>query len=149
MSAHSKRLFLRPACSLLVFLLAGLLVGQGSLQEYVLCLGPDGHVAVESATGPGESCRSAPAPQERRIAPTDFLVSGLYRSACQDLLIAFGLFYVRPIPSLLRIAPSASPFLSSDPAFWTALETPPSASPFRLVPSFFVLSSLRTTILLI
>ncbi len=76
-------------CSML---LAGLLTGQDMLGDFVLCLGTDGHAALEPATGPGGTCetRSVQDPDRElslRWSP-DNRSLGQHCGPCEDFILA-------------------------------------------------------------
>ena len=72
-------------------LLVGALTGQSMLQDFVLCLGADGHVAVEAGTGPGGTCETLSAAQKQGWSTTELRLgapaSGSHCGPCRDLAI--------------------------------------------------------------
>ncbi len=82
----------RFAVVLCAVLLAGLLTGQGILRDFVLCLGTDGHVALELATGPGGTCetRSSQEPVRGELSlqwASDNRL-GQHCGPCEDFILA-------------------------------------------------------------
>ena len=88
-SQASQRKFAAILC---VVALAGLLAGQGILRDFVLCLGTDGHVALEPAIGPGGTCetRSALEPDRKLTLQwsPDNRSLGQHCGSCEDLIFA-------------------------------------------------------------
>jgi hypothetical protein len=75
-----------------VVLLAGMLAGQGVLRDFVLCLGTDGHVALEPAAGLSGTCETRPAQQpDRKLTlqwSPDYRSLGQHCGPCEDFILA-------------------------------------------------------------
>ena len=70
----------------------GILAAQGPMQNFVLCFGADGHIAVETATGPLGNCTNSPVSQTPTPGSLQYLagqfVLGAHCGACQDIALA-------------------------------------------------------------
>ena len=82
----------RFALTSIAILIAGLLTGQGTLRDFVLCLGVDGHVAIEAAPNALGTCEipSTSEMQRQSAGPTKFDGLAQHCGPCQDLMLAEG-----------------------------------------------------------
>ena len=147
----------RFATILCAMALAGLLTGQGILRDFVLCLGTDGHVALEPATGPGGTCETrSPRETDRELT---FQWSLGNRSPghcgpCEDFILArtSPTYFESSRPQLNRSGNSQvgmplAAVLHLPAAHGRSIKTLDRFH--RLTPRSSSLSALRTTILLI
>lgn len=78
------------AMGLMAFFI-GILAAQGPMQNFVLCMGADGHMAVESSTGPDGNCLDLPAsptpPQSSLQLLASHLVLDTDCGACRDIAL--------------------------------------------------------------
>ena len=101
---RAQTLLQQPLVAGLIALLVCILTGQGMLHNMVLCLGDDGHVAVEASAGPGQTCAASPAagaPQHGQVeCLSSSALSRLHCGPCQDVSLSptDGL-YVRSYPA--------------------------------------------------
>ncbi len=85
----------------LIAILIGILIAQSAMQDFVLCRGADGHIALEVSPGPEGTCESqSPLPTESPT-PQAFLTSGFaltHCGPCRDVVLAQtdSSFYTRP-----------------------------------------------------
>ena len=144
-----NRTFFLPLC-----LLAYLLIGQGAVQNFVLCFGVDGHIAVESAPS-GTRCEPFlnMAPQGASSLSSIKDIAPLYWHCgpCLDLSISAGNSYL-PVYSVQNRMPQVGSFLlavSLSPLSTYAEILPEVFLPQALSTNHSFLASLRSVVLLI
>ena len=132
-------------------LVAYLVAGVVNLSEVVLCLGDDGHIAVERATLDG-SCETAVLPSALALTRGDADVSFLcHCGPCVDVTLATIDAASTRVLSLQDVAPQLQLVALHLPSFLLPIEPPATKRPaaFLAPPAVSALTSLRSVILLI
>ena len=148
----------RSAVILCALLLAGLLTGQDMLGDFVLCLGTDGHAALEPATGPGGTCetRSAQEPDRElslRWSPHNRSL-GQHCGPCEDFILArTSRTYSEPSRLQFNLSAASQVGMPLAAVFHVSAAHSRSVKPLdrfhHRAPLFSSLIALRSTILLI
>ena len=132
-------------------LVAYLVAGVINLNEVVLCVGDDGHVAVERATISG-SCKNAAVPSALALTSGDADVpSSCHCGPCVDVALATIDAVSTRVLSLQDATPQIQLVALHLPSFLLPIEPPATKRPAALVAPSAVsaLTSLRSVILLI
>lgn len=140
----------------LILLLIGIIASQATLQDFVLCVGADGHVALEAAVGRDRTCETFAVAHPKRAFPVEWLPEEGSRrqhcGVCTDLVLVptslMCLTLIRHCTSVDRIGyvllPQPFQILRKDLSSERVLNIPHGSAPLR-----FSLIALRSTVLLV
>jgi hypothetical protein len=98
---HLRTLIRIPLATGLIACLIGILAVQGTMQNFVLCQGADGHVAIEISPGSEGTCEPQSVRPTKPLASRDFLTNGFvlisHCGPCRDFaLVGADSFYAPP-----------------------------------------------------
>jgi hypothetical protein len=101
-SMRSPTLREHPFAAGLIACLIGILAAQGTMQDFVLCRGSDGHIAIEASRGTEGTCEPQSVLQTGRAASGEWLSSSFvfisHCGPCRDLSLAHtDSFYARSV----------------------------------------------------